>query len=391
MATVTAILNKKYKSKDDSYPIVIRLIDGKKQRLHPIGYKVSEAYWLDGQVSDQHPDSDIINSVIDDELQKVKAYMRDCKLSGTPLDIDLAFRQIKAHSFTAYLYHRQIQHGKADEVEMEFKVARYLKEFKACFTREIYFHEVTQDFLRTYDAWLIAQGNIANTRLKKFEFLGKYYNNAIAEGKAKDPNPFKLYKIKATPVKKEKLTVADIKKIEEMVIEDKTLQFARDLFLFSYYCRGARFETCLLMPKTSLANGRLVFQSNKGKQHMTVLIRPKLKAIIDRYKKNNTPYIFGRVDILPAELKGRVKRSKVGSENFMVNRSLKTIGDRAEIKTPISFHMARHTLAYHLKQNKAGPGAIQDVLGHSRMQTTDRYLKALDDGYLDNVLDDVYG
>jgi site-specific recombinase XerC len=54
-------------------------------------------------------------------------------------------------------------------------------------------------------------------------------------------------------------------------------------------------------------------------------------------------------------------------------------------------HHARHSLAFHLKQTSGNIGAISDILGHSRSQITEVYLKSLDDEYLDPILSKVYG
>jgi site-specific recombinase XerD len=140
------------------------------------------------------------------------------------------------------------------------------------------------------------------------------------------------------------------------------------------------------MKKDALQNGRLYFQTNKGKKHLSVELHPKLKAIIEHYIDNPTDTIFGRV---MSDL-GNQKRSKVGSENFMVNRELKVVAQLAEVPIALSMHHARHTLAFHLKKNKADIHAIKQALGHSRTQTTEIYLTDLDDEAIDPVMRSLY-
>jgi hypothetical protein len=55
MATVTPILRTSYKSKDGTCAIVVRVIDGKAQRLFAIGYKIQEKFWVGEKVSAKHP------------------------------------------------------------------------------------------------------------------------------------------------------------------------------------------------------------------------------------------------------------------------------------------------------------------------------------------------
>jgi site-specific recombinase XerD len=396
MATATAILNEKYKSKDGTYPIVIRLIDGKRQKLHPIKYKVSKQYWKDGQVTDKHPEADIINSIIDEELLAAKRYFRDCRLDNVPIDLELVFKAVKSHSFTAYLLSRSAQHKEAGELEFMFKSKRFAKELTLCFGRDIYFSEVNQELLRTYDAWLKKdlpeidkKANNPNTRNKKFEFLGKYYANAISDGKAREPNPFKEYQIKTTPVKKEKITIEQLKAIEALPLRPGPAKLARDIFLFSYYCKGLRFENCICMPKSAIINGRLHYTINKGLRHLSTRIHPKLQAIIDQYINNHTDTIFGRFSLKDIIDKQK-KRSKVGSENAYLNNNLKDVALLAEVPVQLSFHLARHAFAYHMKKVSSSIYEISDALGHARTATTETYLKSLDDEHIDEVVSRLY-
>lgn len=389
MATAKAILNKRYKSQDGTYPIIIRLINGKDQAQKSTGYKVLPKSFKDGYVKDAHPDADIINSVINAELSKAKKYFADCAVQGLPIDLSLAFSEVKAHCFTEYLKHRAKQHEEAEQIEMYFKAGRFAKELEECFGRAIFFHEVTQDLLRQFDTWLKDRENVANTRHKKFEFLGKYFGNGIKEKKLKLDNPFKEYKIKTTPVKKEKLTRAQFQALEELPLKEGVVKFARDMWLFSYYCKGIRFEVCVTMKKSCLQNGRLYFKLNKGGKPMSVLVHPKLESIINTYINNDTDTIFGRVHEAE-QLTKKEYRSLIGSENTMINRSLKDAAALADIPIELSFHMARHTFAFHLKQVSNNVHVIKDSLGHGKSSTTETYLKELDDEFLDIELEKLY-
>lgn len=398
MATATAILNRKYKSKD-GYQVGVFLVNGTKQKFHKSGYKVDETDWDENreEIKDSHPDADIINSILESDLSMAKTYFRDCRLSNCPIDLDLVFREVKSHSWTAYLKHRAEQHAHADQIEMQYKCNRYAKEFTTCFGRDLYFSELTPDNIRKYDAWLQKSDpeakkkkNGANTRKKKFEFLGKYWNNAKREKKViADENPFESYSIKGTPTKKEKLTREQIKALEDLPLKPGYLQFARDIFLFSYYCKGIRFETCITAKKSSITNGRIYLQTNKGKKFISIQIHPKLQAILDRYVLNETDTIFGRLNT-DQIVGAKQKRSKLGSENYMVNRSLKEVAALAEIPLPLSMHYSRHSFAFHLKKVTNNIHVIKESLGHSRTQITELYLSELDDEAIDDEVGKVY-
>lgn len=395
MATATAILNKKYHSKN-GYQVGVLLINGRKQKFHKSGYLIEEKHWGGTHVKESHPDADIINSILEDDLTKAKRYFRDCRISDVPIDLELVFKEIKSHSWTDYLRHRAKQHEEAEQIEMKLKCDRFAKEFVRCFGRDIYFSELTQDNLRKYDAWLMKENpetskkaNSANTRKKKFEFLGKYFNNAIDDKKVIGENPFEKYSIKGTPVKKDKLTIDQIKAIEDLDLKPGILRLAKDLFLFSYYCKGLRFENCIAMPKGAIINGRLHYRINKGNKYLSTLIHPKLQTIIDNYIENETDTIFGRFNLSDIDTPLK-KRKVIGSENAYINKALKDIAMMAGIKTKLSMHISRHSFAFHLKQVSDNIHVIKESLGHTKTSTTETYLQSLGDEFLDKEVAKVY-
>lgn len=386
MATIKVFLNTRYKSKENTFPIVIRIIDKEKIHYHSIGYRVKESEFKEGQVR-KHPDALLINSVIDTKLSQAKTYISECSKRYQAINFDLLFQGKQSFSFIDYLKHRALQYKDKGQVIMKLKVDRFVKELTECFS-ELYFDDITQNELRILDAWLIKQGNAANTRHKKFKFLGMFFSQAIQEGKTIIQNPFKLYKIGTTPVKKEKLTHRDIKAIEDLQLKEGAVNDARNLFLFSYYTKGQRFETCLTLLKKDIKNDRIYFRSNKGKKYLSVLLHARLSQILNHYKTDND-LLFPYIKDIPND--PEKYRQKIGSLNVIVNRNLKVVAALCDIKIPLHFHIARHTFAFHLKQKTDNINAIQDSLGHSDQRTTEIYLQSLDDEALDSEMRKLYG
>jgi integrase/recombinase XerD len=67
------------------------------------------------------------------------------------------------------------------------------------------------------------------------------------------------------------------------------------------------------------------------------------------------------------------------------------VAQLAGITLNLSFHISRHSFAWHLKQTTDNIHVIQDSLAHSRSATTEIYLKALDDEALDPEMEKLYG
>jgi integrase/recombinase XerD len=384
--TISPMLAKRHRSKSNQYSIIIRVRHKGQDRQVPTGFSIEEKFWKQKEVSNKHPDAVIINSKIAELTSEIKTYFAQCQLQKRPINLQNIGSRPEAFSFTGYLLKRADQYKTKGMLIMATKTERLAKEIKDCFDQTIFFDDITQDLLRDYENYLVGNGNTENTRHKKYKFLQQFYSQAIEEGKAKLPNPFKLYKIITKPVKKEKLTPAEIKLIEDLQLKPGPINDARNLFLFSFYCKGMRFENCLLFKRDHISNGRLEFRSNKGNKYITVKIHARLQSLIDLYQGE---FLFPFVKETPKTKREYI--SVVGSWNAIINKNLKVIAELAGINKVLTFHVARHTFAYQLKHLTGSIHVIKDSLGHSKTSTTEVYLKSLDDEVLDKEMEKLYG
>lgn len=387
MATVTPVLDTRYKAKD-GYAIKIRVIVGEEQKNISTGYRVGDKQWSNGQVV-KHPDAAIINAVIWARVDEAKKYIADCAIKGKRVNLDLIGEGKTSFSFCEYLRERAAQYAKRGQIIMDRKLRRFAKELEFCFGRDVLFDDLNAASLREFETWLMQspRENSANTRHKKFKFLRQFYQQAIDEDKHEGKNPFKNYVIGTTPVNKEKLTAAQITAIEQLQLAAGPVNDARNLFLFSFYTKGSRFENCLTFTRKQIQGGRVHIQQNKGRKFISVKIHSRLKAILDQYPKGKIVFPF--LKEVPENPKAYLQA--ISSLNVTVNRNLKVIAGIAGIDANLTFHMARHSFAYQLKQVTNSVNVIQDSLGHSDQRTTQIYLKSLGDEILDKEMEKLYG
>lgn len=385
MPTAKAVLKADYKSKDGTFPLKIRLQQNNLIRYYNTGYKLKENQFVNGTVK-RHPDADVINSIVSDLLNKAKRYFSNCAINGRPVNLEKIFLKTTSTNFADYLIHRGEQYKEKGKIIMWQKLSRYEKELNECFNNKLFLDEIDADKLRAFEAHLIKNGNQANTISKKFKILGQMFQAAINEGLHSGINYFKEYKIQTYPAKKEKLTLKEIEAIENLELYDP-YQDARNLFLFAYYSKGARFENCIFLERKNIRDGRIYFETNKGHKFLSVLISQKLQAILNHYPTGQ--YVFPYIKETPPD--EFIYRSVKDVANSLVNRYLKVIGAMAGIKVPLTFHLSRHAIAFHLKKAGVEISSIQDILGHSSSRTTEIYLKSLDDEFLDEEMKKIYG
>lgn len=89
------------------------------------------------------------------------------------------------------------------------------------------------------------------------------------------------------------------------------------------------------------------------------------------------------------------KKTAIGSEtnskNYLVNKSLKKIENSLGLTTHISFHTARHSFANYCVSKKVHLKTVQEMLGHSKIGTTQTYLRRFDQSESDHAIGTLFG
>jgi site-specific recombinase XerD len=399
--TAKLVLDTRYKSKDNLYPICIRIRSGKQLKQCSTGYRIPEKGWNNGEVKRSIRDADIINTGIAKQLSEIRTRLTRAKNEDLhDLDSILSDKPAApALLLSDYLFSRAQQYEDIHKVKHAKKLRLWIRNLQECLGKKDIPFNLTADDMRSLQAYLKKMGNDTNTIHKKFQLLGCLFNNAIAEGKTNAVNAFKNFKAPTKPVHKDKLTKKEIAALETLTLPDGILNDSRNLFLFSYYCKGMRFEDCIRIQKDDIINDRIVFREiRKGHGQITAKLHSKLKALIHPYIESDTPYLFPFLKkelmldqgLQQTEESEKERLSKVEAQNVIMNRSLKVIAAAAGIKTELSAHISRHSFAQHLKEAKVHVNVIKDALGHSSVAVTERYLKALDDAAIDEDVNQIY-
>ena len=112
----------------------------------------------------------------------------------------------------------------------------------------IRFDEITVGYLRDFELFLMKKGNKSNSIATKFSVLKAVYNKALAEGIFTTPHsPFLQFKIGRlwTATRKRAIRKEEVQRLMQAEIPadgSAYLDFARDIFLFSYLSAGINFK-----------------------------------------------------------------------------------------------------------------------------------------------------
>lgn len=261
--------------------------------------------------------------------------------------------------------------------------------------RDIKFSDLTYDFLSEYEKHLReVRGNGQNTIFNNMKVIKRRVFNAIKdEIISYDNNPFLKYSIKGQPVKKERLTIDEISKLENLAIQSKKpLWHVRNYFLFSLYMAGIRFSDLAQLKWDNINNGRLEYRMDKTKDITSLELHKKALQILDLYKErqDSEEYIFPIIDTKKEILNLRGFKKHISSRNALINKHLKKLMPLINTKTNISTHIARHSFSSLAIANDVPVTTLQSLLGHSDLKTTQMYLASLKTDKKDAALNKIF-
>ena len=167
------------------------------------------------------------------------------------------------------------------------------------------------------------------------------YRKAVGEGLALPADPFENVYTGVDKTSKRAATLTDIKHIKQLDLSDhKSLEFARDIFLFSFYMRGMSFIDLAYLRKKDLNSGFVSYSRRKTGKKLIIRWEKQMQEIIDRYGDSETQYLLPII-----EREDGTERRQYRNKMLLVNRKLKKIAARAGLTTPLTMYVARHSWA----------------------------------------------
>lgn len=169
-------------------------------------------------------------------------------------------------------------------------------------------------------------------------------------------HPFEHVRSKPRKTVKRALDRLSLRRIHDAEFPaNSRLEFARDLFLFSFFSRGMPFVDIIYLKKSSVGNGVISYRRRKTGQWLHVSLTPQLKALIRKYA-NESEYVF---PVLQGT-DGRDLHRQYRLALERVNRYLKRIALECGVSVPLTTYVARHQLGH------AGPGVGSPGRGDQR-------------------------
>ena len=257
------------------------------------------------------------------------------------------------------------------------------------------------DDIRGYVSDLAARGFAASSQARRMSSLRQFYKFLYAEGmRGDDPTgPIETAK-KARPLPKimsesegDRLIDAAAAAAEAPELTDIALVRAKRMHALVeiIYATGLRVSELVSLPRSVLrSQSRLIIVRGKGNKERMVPIGERARDALEGFgaairAAATVPRMAGAEEplwLFPAlSESGHMTRQAFA-------RDLKALAARAGIAAArVSPHVLRHAFASHLLQNGADLRAVQELLGHADISTTQIYTHVLEERLIRLVSD----
>lgn len=295
---------------------------------------------------------------------------------------------VKYHFTTAIDKHKKSERlGTAESYQYTLNsFANYSEEKNNLSIEKLSFNEITVDWLKGYEKFMISKGKSFTTIGIYTRTLRAIFNIAIEENDInKDIYPFgkNKYKIPRTKKVKKALKAIELKTLFDAKVKTVNEQKAKDFWFFCFACYGMNIKDVALLKYSDFKNDSFSYYRSKTfdrtaeKRLITVHLTDFTRDIISKYGNiNKTGYVF---NILSKNDTNDAKKRKYKNFTRFVNDHLKRIAKENKLPTDISSNWARHSFATQSIRKGASMEFISEALDHSDLNVTKRYFAGFED------------
>lgn len=251
----------------------------------------------------------------------------------------------------------------------------------SCYGDDIMLEHLTSEIMEEYEGWLRQRGAAPNTISFYARILRAVYNRAVEQGVIDDRSPFRHIYTGVDKTVKRALPIPLIKRIRTMDLSlSPAIDYARDMFLMSFYLRGMSLIDMAFLKKSDLRDGKVVYRRHKTGQQLIIAWTSDMQRLLDKYRENASDYLLPII-----KRPGTVERFTYLNAGYKINQNLKKLAKKVGVQIPLTLYVARHSWASAARANGIPVSVISEGLGHDSETTTQIYLASLDTSAVDKA------
>ncbi len=245
---------------------------------------------------------------------------------------------------------------------------------------------ITSDLMLQYESWLKLKGVCMNSISFYMRILRAVYNRAVDKGMVEQTSPFRHVYTGIDKTIKRAIPIKSIKSLKNMDLTMRhSSDFARDMFMFSFYTRGMSFIDMAYLKKKDLNHGILTYRRRKTGQLLSIKWEKCMAEIVNKYNDDTSEYLLPII-----KRQGDERRQYINSLH-LVNYRLKLLSEEIGLNRPLTMYVARHSWASAARSKNIPISVISEGMGHDNEATTQIYLASLETSVVDNANKKIIG
>ena len=398
--SINTVFRKDRLNSQNAAPVHLRLTQTRKNKFISTGVTLNIDDWdfENQRIKTETPELQALQLRIDTKIDELRRKIKRLEALEVDVTLDnlLETNGRKINCTVGEYLKQTIERlealGKYGSASKHRSLLSRLSQFRSL---NIRFDEIDLAYLHDFELFLRKEGNTNNSIATKYAIFKAAYNKALAEGLfVPKTTPFTKYKVGSlwTRTRKRAITKEDIQELVALEIapnyRTNYAEFARDIFLFSYYTAGINFTDMATLRHCDIVDGRIYYSRHKTQKLLSFQLVPNAMRIIEKYSKANhaqEDYIFPILDRSEHKTAQQIfnRTHKVLRK---VNRELKMLGEQIGLEMPLTTYVARHTFATVLKRSGVSVALISESLGHSDLSTTQIYLDSFENSQIDAAM-----
>lgn len=320
------------------------------------------------------------------DIERLSRISRKLDARGVPYTTDDVIGEFNRylHEYSLFNFMEGIiaklkQNGKVRTAETYKTTLNSFKKFRK--DEDIMLDNLNSEVMEDFEAWHRGRGITFNTISFYTRILRAVYNRAVEEDAIENRRPFRHVYTGVDKTVKRALPLDVIRKIKELDLSlNPALDFARDMFMMSFYLRGMSFIDMTYLKKSDLENGYITYRRRKTGQQLTIEWTSDMQSILNKYPKNQSNYLLPII-----KTTGINEWRAYRNVGYNINRYLKQISQMLNLNFRLTMYVARHSWASAAKAKGIPLSVISEGMGHDSETTTQIYLASLDTSAVDHA------
>lgn len=389
-------LDKRRPRKDGSYPLIFRLTHERKTTSIATGYALHKDDWNEKskRIKKSYKGVNAVERLNNSLLKQRAQYMDKIqKLSEKDQLRFMSIKEVRAHilnhntndcffTFTQKLIDELRASQRFGNQKVYETALSALQKFHNAKT--LRFSELNYHFIKSFEVHHLKKGTTINGLSVYLRTVRAIYNKGISAGKIEaEASPFKSYKIRSEATEKRAIDAEKIHKIFELELsKGSSLYHARNYFLLSYLMNGMSFADMAYLKRKNIIDGRIKYKRLKTSKLYDLKVTNQLEVLLHEYieEKALDDFIFPIIKRTSPEDQFKDMRMHLNQYNL----DLKKIAQKCGIETTLTSYVSRHSMATNLILSDVPINALSKMLGHSKLSTTQIYIKDLPTKMMDD-------